>query len=74
MSYANYRIKLASNHHIGDEGEVYIVVYYLNRYVNLPQSITMNEDQKLQYEDVKFMVSPYDVQAQTTSYKFTKLL
>ena len=51
-----------------------VVANYLNRYNNLPKSITMNEDQKLQYQDVKFMVSPYDIQSQTSTYKFAKLL
>ena len=34
----------------------------------------MNEDQKFEFNDVKFIVSPYIVEKQTTTYKFDKIL
>lgn len=49
-------------------------IVYLNRYANLPQSISLNEDQKLQYEDSKFIVSPYSAEAQKSTYKYAKIL
>ena len=53
---------------------IYVVATYVNRYVNFPQSITLSEDQKLQYEDNKYFLSIYDVFESNIAYKFTKLL
>lgn len=34
----------------------------------------MQEDQKFEINDIKFIVSPYTVQKQTSTYKFDKIL
>lgn len=65
---------LPHKYHVGDIGEVYTHIVYLYRYVNLPTSISLMEDQKLQYEDIKFIVSPYHVLEQDSTYKFARLL
>lgn len=67
-------MKLPFNLNIDEELEVSVQVVYLNRYVNLPQSISLNEDQKLQYEDSKFIVSPYPAATQRSTYKYAKIL
>lgn len=54
--------------------EIVVQVVYLDRYVNLPQSITLSEDQRFQYEDVKYLVSPYLVQSQKANYKFARII
>jgi len=40
----------------------------------LPASITLTEDQKVQYEDIKFIVSPYHILEQDVNYKMNKIL
>ena len=62
------------NLNIDEEVELIAQIVYLDRYVNLPQSISLSEDQRLQYEDIKYLVSPYDVQEQKTTYKFAKIM
>lgn len=47
---------------------------FLDRYVNLPQSISLSEDQRLQYEDSRHLVSPYAVDEQKATYKFAKVM
>ena len=59
---------------MGDIGDIYINVFYLYRYNNLPASITLTEDQKLQFEDIKFLVFPYHCIEQETSYRFVRFL
>jgi hypothetical protein len=59
---------------VGDLGDIFVHVYYLYRYVNLPASIALTEDQKVQYEDVKFMVSPYHILEQESTYKMAKVM
>ena len=59
---------------MGDIGDLWVQAVYLYRYSNLPASITLTEDQKLQFEDVKFLVSPYHALNQESTYKFAKLL
>ena len=41
-SFAHYRVKLPFNLNIDEEVEVSVQIVYLNRYVNLPQSISLN--------------------------------
>lgn len=41
-SFAQYRVKLPFNLNIDEEVEVTAQIVYLNRYVNLPQSISLN--------------------------------
>ena len=53
---------------------IFASIVYINRYVNLPASITLSEDQKLQYEDIKFIVSPYTIAKQDSTYKFAKIM
>lgn len=56
-----YKVYLPHNYQVGDIGDLTVHIVYLYRYVNLPASIGLTEDQKVQYEDVKFMVSPYHI-------------
>lgn len=55
-------------------GDIYVHIVYLYRYVNLPASITLTEDQKVQYEDIKFIVSPYHILEQESTYKMQRIL
>lgn len=73
-SYANYRVKLPFNLNIDEEMEIVAQLVYLDRYVNLPQTITLSEDQRFQYEDTKYLVSPYLVHSQKANYKFAKIM
>ncbi len=73
-SFASYSVRLPSNYQIGDEGELTAHLIYINRYVNLPASITLSEDQRLQYADTKFIVSPYSIQSQESTYRFAKVM
>ena len=41
---------------VGEEADLVVNIGYINRYVNLPASIGLSEDQKLQYEDIKFVL------------------
>jgi Ribophorin I len=47
---------------------------FINRYINLPASITLSEDQRLQYADTKFIVSPYAIQSQESTYRSAKFM
>jgi hypothetical protein len=67
-------VKLPFNLNIDEEVEIIVQVVFLDRYVNLPQSITLSEDQRLQYEDTKYLVSPYPVHEQKTNYRFAKIM
>ena len=67
-------MKLSHNVNVGEEADLVINIGYINRYVNLPASIGLSEDQKLQYEDIKFMLSPYAVSSQESIYKMAKFL
>jgi hypothetical protein len=73
QTYAKYQVALPHNYQVGDIGDIFVHVVYLYRYVNLPASITLHEDQKLQYEDVKYLVSPYHILDHESTYKFAKL-
>jgi hypothetical protein len=48
-------------------------IVYLFRYENLPSSIALKEDQKLQYEDIKYIVSPYHIVEHESVYKFARI-
>ena len=74
ITYAKYDVILPSNYQVGDIGDLVIHIVYLYRYVNLPASITLTEDQKVQYEDVKYIVSPYHIVDHETTYKFARIL
>lgn len=67
-------MKLPYNLNIDEEVEIIAQVVFLDRYVNLPQSITLSEDQRLQYEDTKYLVSAYPVHEQKATYRFTKIM
>jgi hypothetical protein len=54
-------------------GDIYVHIAYLYRYINLPTSITLTEDQKVQYEDTKFIVSPYHILEQEVTYKMYRI-
>ena len=51
-----------------------ITVLFINRYENFPSTITLSEDQKLEYEDNKYFVSMYDVTESSIFYKFSRIL
>lgn len=61
QTYEKYKVALPHNYQVGDIGEIIIQIVYLYRYVNLPASIGLTEEQKVQYEDIKFIVSPYHI-------------
>jgi hypothetical protein len=67
-------VKLPYNLNIDEEVELIVQLVFLDRYVNLPQSISLSEDQRLQYEDTKSLVSPYAVSEQKSTYKFAKVM
>lgn len=68
-----YKVYLPSTYQVGDIGDLTIHVVYLYRYVNLPASIGLTEDQKVQYQDVKYMVSPYHIVDHETTYKMIRI-
>lgn len=74
QSYGHYKVKLPYNLNIDEEVDVAVQFIYLDRYVNLPKSIALGEDQKLQYEDIKFIVSPYEVSSQKSTYKYARIM
>lgn len=73
QTLAKYRVALPHNYQVGDIGDLIIHIVYLYRYVNLPASITLTEDQKVQYEDVKFIISPYHIIDHESTYKFLRV-
>ena len=50
------------------------MINYFNRYVNFPAEITLNEDQKFEFQDDKYFLSPYSVKSQSVTYKSGKLM
>ena len=50
------------------------MINYFNRYVNFPAEINLNEDQKFEFQDDKYFLSPYSAKSQSVTYKSGKLL
>lgn len=72
--YDVYRVE-TNNEKVKDESFIiYVETTYINRYVNYPESITLSEDQKFEYEDTQDIVSPYRMLENQVTYKFSKIL